>query len=499
MNGRPAIKRKFAYIGAGWVAGLLIFLAFGKICLPVMAAAVLVTVFHVKVTSGKPQKEYIARQILLTFLSALAGALFFVCYCRTSYYPVRALSGQRVTIEGTVTDRKLTSRGNIMLIIDGETVGRRARVVIFTENDMPCGERVTAEFAAEIPEKDYSFDAEDYYRSLGIYLTGSGSVQSAGSRNLPLYYVKRLRERALAGIYENCGEKEGAFIASMLCSDKSRLDDDTRSAVYRSGLGHIFAVSGTHIVMLMTLLSLILERLIVSLRLRNVVLGTAMILFAVFAGGTVPVMRACLMVIVSLSAAFFLRQADSANSLGLAAVILTLAEPFAVTSVSFALSFTAAAAFGILSPGMTRERTDDPTMKLIVSCVCVSVLTMPICAVSFEEISLVSAMTNVFLMPLCAGCLYLAMTFMVTGGTFVPIIGIADKLAGFIIRICGLISSSEHSYVGTEKAWLLTVWGIAGSGLFVVCALVKKRRKADLVICGAAYLLICVLAANSSK
>ena len=496
MRGRPAIKRKFAYIGAGWVAGLLIFLALGKIGLLVTAAAVLVSVVHARSTADRPQKEYIARQIMLTSLSALAGALFFLCYFQTSYYPVRALSGRRVTVEGTVTDRKLTSRGNIMLTISGRINGKNARVVIFTEDDLPCGERVTSEFEARIPESGYSFDAEDYYRSLGIYLTGNGSVKSKGSRNILLYRIKRLRERALAGIYESCGEKEGAFIASMLCSDKSRLDDDTRRAVYRSGLGHIFAVSGTHIVMLTALLAPILKRLIVSTRLRNAVLGTVVILFAVFAGGTVPVMRACVMMLVSLSAAFFLRQADSANSLGLAAVILTLAEPFAVTSVSFALSFTAAAAFGILSPEMTRERTDIPLMKLIVSCLFVIVLTMPICAASFDEISLASAATNVFLMPLCAGCLYLAMIFAVSGGTLTPLMLLADRLAGLIIRLCELISASEYSYVGTEKARLLTVWGIAGSALFAVCALTKKRRKTDLLICFSAYLLICVLAAN---
>ena len=225
-------------------------------------------------------------------------------------------------------------------------------------------------------------------------------------------------------------------------------------------------------------------------------LGIIIVLFAIFAGANVPVVRACIMLGISLTAVMFERESDSANSLGLAVFLVTLMDPYAVSSVSFLLSFTAAAAFGVLSPAVTEGRTEHPMIKLVISCICVNILTLPICAVSFDEVSVMSAVSNIVLIPLCSLCLYIAFLFTLTGGLIAPLILAADFVAGIVVKQCELAAASPYSYASTEHKWLLVTWGIAGTALFILCAAVKKRRPSDLAKCSAAYVLICVLAAG---
>lgn len=492
MDERPVIKRKFAYIGAGWAAGLMLFLFLGAfsaagIALSVAAACAV----HVKRAKQVDSAAAAARYALLMAVSALAGALFFMGFSETVYSPLRALDGQTVTVEGTVRDTYKLPWGDTRLTVKGSVNGIRTKAFVTTRGEFSCGDHVTAEIKAAVTGNG----DEDTYRSLGVFVSGRGTAVKTGKRSAVIYGVRAFRERALAGIYENCGEKTGAFIASILCSDKSHLSAETRRDVNRAGIGHIFAVSGTHIVMLTYFLSRILGRFVSSLRLRSVIMGAVIALFAVFAGCNVPVVRACIMLGISLAAAIFEREPDSANSLGVAVFVVTLANPYAISSVSFMLSFTAAAAFGVLSPAMTKGRTEHSTAKLLISCMCVSLLTMPICAVTFGEVSVISAVSNMVMIPLCSLCLYIAFIFTLTGGLAAPLILAADFVAGIIVRICGLVSASPYSYASTERTWLFVLWGVVGSALFVSCALAKKRRVSDLVNCSAAYILICVLAA----
>ena len=497
----PVIKRKFAYIGAGWLSGLAVFLNTGKLCAFSAAAAGIVlsaaAVFLPRSRGEVRQKRrYAAKHLLMMSCAALAAVLFFDCHVSRVYAPLTSLDGSTVTITGVVTDEKTTSGGNTQLTVSGRISGRRAKVILNAEG-FSCGDGIRAVFKAKQPENSLTFDAEDYYRSSGVYLISSGKVEAVktdGGSSL-IRAVRSLRESTLSRIYESCGGESGAVIAAMLCADKSHLTQRTSSAIYRAGIGHLFAVSGTHIVIIVSFLAMLIRVLPVSQRLSSVISIAVTVLFALFAGFTPSVVRAALMMSVSLIAVFFNRHGDSANSLGMTAVIITLAEPFAITSVSFQLSFIAAASFGVLSPALLRGRVRSPAVKYAVSCICVSVLTLPVCAVHFSEVSLISAAVNLLMIPLCTLCLCIAFLFMLTGGVFAPLLTAADFIAGVIISVCRAVTVSPLTYAGTYYSGLFAVWGVIGSAVFIGAALAKKRRAADIMKCAGVYLLICVLAA----
>ncbi len=500
MEHRPAVKRKFAYIGAGWLAGLLLFpdvsglWAYGITAAGVVLSAAAFAVFG----RGKHEsvkKSYAAKHFIILFAAAFTAVCFFGIYSQTSYEPVTALDGREVAIEGTVTDCKTLSSGRHQIIVSGRLGGSRTKVLLYLEG-FSRGEGIRAEFTAKLPENSYSFEAEDYYRSLGIYLTATGKVNAEhiGGGSGLLRIVDKVRSHTLSRIYEECGGQSGAMIAAMLCADKSRLEQSTNSAVYRAGIGHLFAVSGTHIVILVSFLSLLLGRLPISQRFGGVISIGAILLFAMFAGFTPSVLRASLMMSVSLTAVFFRRHGDSANSLGIAAILITLANPFAVTSLSFQLSFAAAAAFGALAPAITRGRVKNPTLKHMVACICVCVAAMPICAMSFSEISLIAPLSDLLLIPICTLCLYLVFLFTLTGGLLVPAVKLADVLAALTIKLCKAVTAAPFTYAGTYRMELFAAWGLIATAVFVSAALVKKRRPADIAKCMGLYLMICVLA-----
>lgn len=494
-----AVKRKLAFFGIGWAAGLIMCIntgiktaiIFAAVGLCVSAAAF----FRIKKLS------YAAKHCILITASIICSALYFHVYENNLYKPIALLEGQKVTINGTITSLKYIRTDTIFITVSGKIFDRPAKVTLFAEDDdYECGEKVSASFEAVVPQNSYDFDSEEYYRASGVFISckGTAEVQRTGKVNYFVRTVSRIREYTLRNIYAVCPGQTGAFIASMLCSDKSRLTADMNNSIYHAGLGHLFAVSGVHVVMLAAFIESLLDWLIADRRLRSAIVIFVLTGFAVFSGCSPSVVRACIMAGISGTAVFFNRNSDGANSLGAAAVLITLQNPFAVMSVSFLMSFSASIAFGVLTPALCKGRIENRIVRDMISYICVNVVTFPIAVQYFSEVSIVSVVTNLLLANTCSACLTLTFMFMLSGCKVKLLIYGAKILSYFTLRICRFVTASEYSYIGTYNKGLLTAAGIFATAVFVIYALSKTRRSFDIIKCIVFYLVICVFAVISN-
>jgi competence protein ComEC len=152
----------------------------------------------------------------------------------------------------------------------------------------------------------------------------------------------RLRARARSVLVQSIlpGPERGLVLA-MVLGDRSELDEKTSEAFRASGTYHVLALSGAQVALVAGLLVAALRRVRASPWTQALVVAASIGFYALLVGGDVPVVRAALMATAVLAGRALDVDADVANQLGLAALLLLVVRPAWVTDVGFQLSFGA--------------------------------------------------------------------------------------------------------------------------------------------------------------
>ncbi|MBQ2580267.1 MAG: ComEC/Rec2 family competence protein, partial [Ruminococcus sp.] len=353
---------------------------------------------------------------------------------------------------------------------------------------------------------NYNFQSEKYYFSQGVFLKGEGtaSVTHLGTNSGGFFKtIREYSDRIFATVTQNSGYEEGGFLGAMLCGDKSEMDPAQKSMLYRSGIGHIFAVSGTHLVILASVISFLLERLLRRKSICAVVMIPVCWAFVIFAGMSTSVVRSVIMMTIVFTAQAVRRRGDCANSLGIAGIILCIANPYIVFSQGFQLSFASAFAAGAVAPFVYSRLNIRSVPRIFVkgfvfSCV-ESVFIAPLCLIHFGGFSLLSPITNALLIPVCTAALFLCFVVALTGGALFiakPLLWLASKLVSFVLYAVKVISRPSLLFVtGSDILLLLIVSAVC---IAVIIAACKSKRVVVTASVTAAGMLACMLCSNIS-
>ena len=283
-------------------------------------------------------------------------------------------------------------------------------------------------------------EESDYYLSNGIQLRGytTGDYAVAGRWALSwLYFPKEIaklvREQALACFPEDVAP----LMKALLTGDRTELyaDDELYSALRVSGFIHIVAVSGMHVAFLIGLLRIGTGRR----RLTAFIGIPVVVVFMAMIGFKPSVVRAGLMQILLLIAPLLRREEDPPTSLSAVAILLLLANPISVASVSLQLSFAAMAGLILVTPrlfdflayddkGESRLSKGLWGRALFLLCDALAasvgaiVFTTPLLALHFGYVPLYSVLTNLL-------CLW-AMSDAFLCGYFVCLLGLVWPAGG---------------------------------------------------------------------
>ncbi len=148
------------------------------------------------------------------------------------------------------------------------------------------------------------------------------------------------------------GGDNAGFLLALLTGQKGGLSAQADVDLSEAGVYHILAVSGMHCAYLLALVAFLTGRH--RRRLTAAVAIPVLAFYAVLAGGSPSVVRACVMLSLLTAAPLFRRENDPPTAL-LTALFLILAQnPFAAKSVSLQLSFGAVMGLLWLTPGLYR-------------------------------------------------------------------------------------------------------------------------------------------------
>lgn len=411
------------------------------------------------------------------------------------YGPVE---GRLVEIDRSARDRiRLTLDRVILRDTAPDRTPAKVRLSLMDNTDPlpPLGQRVmlTGHLGPPpAPASPGSFDFRwlAWFEGLGGVGYTRTPVMTVAPAEGGLWAMHRARMAISQAIQTRIGGQEGAVASALMTGDRSGIAEATNESMRASNLYHIISISGLHMSMLAGFVYTALRMALVMAQglgaplpqgVHKVAALGALLASGAYlwlSGGGVATERAFVMVAVMLLAVMADRRAISLRTVALAATIILIYSPEAVTHPGFHMSFAATVAL-ILSYGPWSRLSPHvpfwlrPVAMLLVSSLVASIATSPLAAAHFNRMAQYGLLANLLVVPVMGA---LVMPAGVIGALLAPV-----GLAGPALWVMGL---------GTR--WMLWVSDfVAGLGGAVTALPLPPGPVIPLMCFGATLAVLC--------
>ena len=493
------MTRKAAWAGFSFWIALMLAAAYRS----ELDRTLLLTAFGLAAVAFAAFKKY-RHHVTVCFVFFSAGVILNGCYTHFVYDKLVDLDGQTVTIQGHIKDRSQLNGNYERVIVRGRVNGIKTDIsFVLPYDEYRYYDEITVTDTVNVIKNDIKFDCGDHNYSKGIFLQGgyaTGSYELSDRSVTPLFReILNYRDKLFGVIISVCSKREGAFLGAMLCGDKSEMTPSMKTMLYRSGLGHIFAVSGIHLVIVVSFFSFIAGKLIKSKHAVYLLTLVEIWGFVVFAGMSVSVVRAAIMLTVTRSSPFLGRKSDGLNSLGLCAIILLVANPYSAISPSFVLSFLAVLAIEIVS--LSKQDKDDNKLERSMRySSAVLFTTAPASAVLFGGVSVMSVISNLLLVPVCTFSLQICFLILFSGGSFTiarPLLHLASFPVRYALQCSDHIAELDFSYIFTSSRVIFVLIVLSSVVMTVLSVRIKDTKRYMLIV--ATVIAVWSAASNVSR
>lgn len=471
---------------AAWLAGLLS--AFLGYVIP----ALLITGTGIVMLRCRIHR----RMLTAAVIGMLLGMTLWTGYDRLVKQPVCALSGTDAVCTGRITDAEHMTGDRFRYTLRTKIAGHRMSLDWYADSRVPVlqiGDTVTLDAGLSVIEPDYRHHTAAVLAGQGRYLriyraelldTAPGGARFDLHRLLHAYRTN-IRQR----IFSRLNSEEAGMLCAMLFGDKSVLTDETALALYRSGIGHITAVSGLHLVFFCTVIEWIMKRLQCPAQLIFWLMLPAIALFIMLVDSSVSVYRAAFMVLLSRAGVLFRRHPSTMRSLALAAVVCTACSPYVIGSASFWLSVSGVLGIGVVAPAVEKRRKRH-TLSALLSLICVSVTVFPASMLLSGESSLLSPLCNLLILPMSVLALLLGFVYLLTGGVMhflLPVCGLLCKMVRVLAETAGRL---PFSHLDAAEPAVRVVAVLCAAILVVMLLLRVKPKMLGIAVCCTGILLL---------
>ena len=162
--------------------------------------------------------------------------------------------------------------------------------------------------------------------------------------------IAEIQQQIITYLQNTISKNNASMLYAMIFGGYNNIDDDILEAYTITGIIHILSVSGSHI-SLLALFLLYLGKLLHLPRSLNFILLIAVIsLYTIFCGASIPVLRASIMGLLSITALFLGRLSTARHLLSIITLLFLLFDPLLLFNISFQLSFASTAGLIYLIP-----------------------------------------------------------------------------------------------------------------------------------------------------
>ncbi|MBW3623714.1 MAG: ComEC/Rec2 family competence protein [Armatimonadetes bacterium] len=312
------------------------------------------------------------------------------------------------------------------------------------------------------------FDYRAYLARNGIHATlsvrGGENVRRVESPGFSWTGLCLAAKRGMeTGLTATLPPTDAAVLTGLLFSERRQLPDALVKAFTATGTVHLLSTSGVHVAVLALTLQMLFGRSRRRFRKPFALLSIALLVaFGVMAGMRPAVARAVLMAACVYAADLVDRDADGPNLLCLAALILLALNPLDLYDMSFQLSFAAVAGLMFLMPpieqGLRRGlKVTAHTgwiakgVQLLAASLAVEAALGPLLAWHVQQVSLISPLANLVVIPLSAPLIPLGLLQAGVGAALPP----AGEILGYAVSgLLGLFTGTIYAFAAVPGATL---------------------------------------------
>ena len=222
---------------------------------------------------------------------------------------------------------------------------------------------------------------------------------------------------------------QGAILEALLLGDRARMSPSDTQSLQKSGIYHLFAISGAHIAIISFFLFSFFKLLRIPLRLSYLLVIVFILFYSFLVEGRASVVRATVMTLAFLVGKLIWKNVNLINTISIAAFFLLLFNPFDIFNSGFQLTFAAALFIILFFPRIIKYLPRLPLRisEMFAISLAAQLAVMPIMASTFNRVTFSSVILNFAAIPLTA-------LIMASGFVFFPLSLASPFLAQFLAK-----------------------------------------------------------------
>lgn len=400
--------------------------------------------FVLLIYSSLRTKKFIYSFVIITFLILS----YINCYYN-SIYILKQYINEDVNIVAKIKKENkenpdsdyLSYEASVISINDAE-LKQHENTIIYIKKNYKITENSIVWLNGNVGDSSFSknkmlFNYNNYLRSkkIGAVIFAHGNVKIIEEDYSFLNKVSiQFREYTENTFYNSLNKENADIILSVILGDVDYLDDGLYHNIKLMGLAHIFAVSGTHIVILYIFLFAVFKICLLSRRISWLISWALIWFYGFLIGFPLTVMRALTMFTLLFGSEVFYRKYNSINSIGLAALVLTIYNPYWIFDAGFLLSFSAALGLIAYNKYVAKNiETEDVILRTLYLYIFMQLSILPVIAYYFNYLPLMGILYNLLLLPIFTVILIYGFVLLILNVLFSTVLTIPFKIFDYIL------------------------------------------------------------------
>lgn len=261
-------------------------------------------------------------------------------------------------------------------------------------------------------KNDFQFDYKKYLARQDVYFQAYLPNDVLKTEKKSILFEDKIKQKRLDILnkinHSSLSPKIQEFLKGIILADRTEMDAETVKDFNQTGLVHLLAISGSHMVIIFWLTLLIFNQILqVKFRKVSIVLSILLIwTFAIFIDYGSSVMRSCLMITCYYLMVLLQRKSDLLHSLALSAFILLIFDSNQLFDVGFQLSYVAVLGIWWLTNPIKnlfrkpRFKAEKVFYEISAMTFAAQIATLPLAIYYFHQFSFVSIIANLLIIPL---------------------------------------------------------------------------------------------------
>ena len=377
------------------------------------AALGIVLVVLLPIVTTLIPKNY-KRLCKITLTTAVIAVNAFNARYFLDFLPTRTLANKTAELVGTVQEFNSSSNSICLLNATLKVEGMqptRAKVLCYKRSDdkFEVGDKIEGQVQLFLPQSKHGIDFETINTAKGIFLSAKPikghRLKLHQSKNSFIKQLKLARDKIKNNITSMFFDNQKAVLNGILFGDKTSFTNELKTIFKRAGIYHTVVVSGLH----MSIISQVIFFACLKLKFNKKLSAIAAILgclcFAFMVGFTPSVIRSAIMMFIYFMSKILDKESDSLNSLGFSLLALLVINPYYVWDLGLQLSFLSTWGIIMFAPRLSELlKINNKLLSSLKDAFCVSLsatlVTFPLIAAKFSEVSVISPIANTFITPL---------------------------------------------------------------------------------------------------